>query len=722
MLRARPSPESPATGTATATAGKNSQPLALAASAFNSTSSTAVNQVFQWQAQAAGNDTAAPSGILNLLFGEGATKPSATGLNIASNGQITFATGQTFPGAGTVSSVELSAPSSDFTVSGSPLTTNGTLGLNWTVVPTNAATPNAIVKRDSNGSFNVAAVVATLGVSGNSTSNSTAGVEGQDSLGGYGVLGVAKGTSGQGVWGESYGTVFAANGQGADGVHGQAHSSAGSGVAGLNSDPNGKGVYAQGGGYGVYAWGLGTTSTGAYGGGGAYGVYGASSSTGTGVYGTGLTGVSGYNSTSTGGYGVLGSSTNGVGVYGSGPTGVTGASSTLVGVSGTGPMGVSGTDSSGSGTGVSGTSSGRNGVLGTSTNGYGVNGVSTNGTGVLGTGTYAGVHGNGNHFGVLGVGSTSAGGEGAEGDGYTGVVGVGINTGVYGQGPTDVYGDSTGGNGVYATSAHTSSGGWAVNAYGTSGATGVLAGSDTGYAAWFNGNANVDGTLSANVKQFKIDHPLDPANKYLVHASVESSEMMNIYTGNVTTDAQGVVTVQLPDWFEALNTDFRYQLTVIGQFAQAVIAQEIQDHKFEIRTNLPNVKVSWQVTGVRHDAFAKAHPLEVEPEKAENERGFYRNPELYGAPEEKAILWATAPKAMKQWKETRAKAAAARPGRKDGSRTRATRGLPSEPRLGSQVSYRSNNRRVAQALPALAFVRGHFCGGLFRKRLLPLFS
>ncbi len=88
----------PATGAATATVGKNSQPLSLAASAFSSTTSTAVNQNFQWQAEPASNDTSLPSGTLNLLFGEGATKPSETGLFIASNGQITFATGQTFPG------------------------------------------------------------------------------------------------------------------------------------------------------------------------------------------------------------------------------------------------------------------------------------------------------------------------------------------------------------------------------------------------------------------------------------------------------------------------------------------------------------------------------------------------------------------------------------------------------------------------------------------------
>jgi hypothetical protein len=110
----------PATGAATATVGKNSQPLNLAASAFNSTSSTAVNQTFQWQSEPVGNDTSTPSGTLNLLFGEGATKPSETGLNIASNGQISFATGQTFPGTGTITGIN--------TASGSGLTGGGTSG------------------------------------------------------------------------------------------------------------------------------------------------------------------------------------------------------------------------------------------------------------------------------------------------------------------------------------------------------------------------------------------------------------------------------------------------------------------------------------------------------------------------------------------------------------------------------------------------------------------
>jgi hypothetical protein len=667
----------PGAATATAGGGADSRALGFVASTFNSTSQAATNQVFHWQAEPTGNNTASPSATLNLLFATAPAVAAETGLSIASNGQITFATGQTFPGA--VTSVGLSAPSSDFTVSGSPLTANGTLGLNWTVAPTNANTPNAIVKRDSTGSFNVGALTATLAVSGNSTSTSTAGVDGTDTLGGIGVLGVAKGTSGQGVWGESFGTTFAANGQGADGVHGQAHSSSGSGVAGLNSDPNGKGVYAQGGGYGVYAFGTGTSSTGAYGSGGSYGVYGISN--GTGVYGNGLNGVFGYNNTSSGGYGVLGSSTNGVGVYGSGPTGVTGASSTLVGVSGSGPVGVSGTDSSGTGTGVSGTSSGGTGVSGSSTNGFGVSGSSTNAyavngnstgsvgvygssssyigvygsgpTGVSGQGGAVGVSGIGNSYGVSGYGNSGPGVYGTGNSGMTGVEGIGLGAG------TGVYASSTSGTGVIAT---VSSGGPAVNAYGGGSATGVLAGSDKGYAGWFNGNVTVEGTLSASTKDFKIDHPVDPANKYLVHASVESSEMMNIYTGNITTDAQGEATVQLPDWFESLNTDFRYQLTVIGVFAQAIVAHEIEQHQFQIRTNMPNVKVSWQVTGVRQDAYAKAHPLQVEEDKPEKERGFYIHPELYGAPEEKGILWSTAPKAMQEWQEARSKAAAAHPG------------------------------------------------------------
>jgi hypothetical protein len=136
----------------------------------------------------------------------------------------------------------------------------------------------------------------------------------------------------------------------------------------------------------------------------------------------------------------------------------------------------------------------------------------------------------------------------------------------------------------------------------------------------------VIGNFAATVKAFKIDHPLDPANKYLLHTSVESPDMKNLYDGIVTTDSNGLATVALPDWFQALNRDFRYQLTPIGTFAQAIVKDEIADDRFTIQTDRPGVKVSWQVTGIRHDAYAEAHRTQVEEDKPEAERGTFIEP------------------------------------------------------------------------------------------------
>jgi hypothetical protein len=162
-----------------------------------------------------------------------------------------------------------------------------------------------------------------------------------------------------------------------------------------------------------------------------------------------------------------------------------------------------------------------------------------------------------------------------------------------------------------------------------------------------NGNVNIAGNLSKGGGSFKIDHPLDPANKYLYHSFVESPDMMNVYNGNVVTNQRGVATVTLPDYFEALNQDFRYQLTVIGQFSQAIVAKEIGSNRFTIKTSKPGVKVSWQVTGIRHDAYADAHRIEVEVEKPPQEQGRYLHPELFGAPAEQAISYLSPPVPMK---------------------------------------------------------------------------
>jgi hypothetical protein len=150
-------------------------------------------------------------------------------------------------------------------------------------------------------------------------------------------------------------------------------------------------------------------------------------------------------------------------------------------------------------------------------------------------------------------------------------------------------------------------------------------------------NLNVVGTLSKGGGSFKIDHPLDPANKYLYHSFVESPDMMNVYNGNVTTNATGFATVELPDYFEALNRDFRYQLTVIGTFAQAIVKEKVKNNRFVIQTSEPNVEVSWQVTGIRQDPFANQQRIPETVEKPAGERGYYLHPSAFGLPAERGI-------------------------------------------------------------------------------------
>jgi hypothetical protein len=429
----------PASGTATATAGKNSQPQDFVASVFNSSTATAVAQKFQWQAEPISNNTASASGAMSLLYATGTAAPAETGLKINNKGLLTFASGQTFPGAGkgSVTSVGLSAPGSDFSVSGSPVTTSGTLALKWNTAPTSADTANAIVKRDSTGSFS-AANISLVALNANNSS----------------------------------GLAIIANSSGDAAILG-------------------------------------------------------------------------------------GSDTN-------------------------------------------------SGVAGTSVSGDGVFGDSVSGNGVEGDA------GGADGFGVYGTNSAED------------------SIAIYG---IDTTASSAGLVGIAP---------YALIANGS-----VLAGE-------FIGNVEVEGTLSKDSGSFKIDHPLDPANKYLYHSFVESPDMMNIYNGNVTTNAAGEAVITLPEWFETLNRDFRYQLTVLGQFAQAIVSSKVANHQFSIKTDKPDVEVSWQVTGIRQDAWANAHRIPVEEMKAEKERGFYRHPELYNAPPEKSISWARHPRVMNPIKAARA--------------------------------------------------------------------
>jgi hypothetical protein len=297
-------------------------------------------------------------------------------------------------------------------------------------------------------------------------------------------------------------------------------------------------------------------------------------------------------------------------------------------------------------------------ATGTAGYAYGVYGTtsSESGRGVFGWASSS----SGSSAGVAGQSSSQIG------KGVYGLAGSssGVNYGVYGATSSPdgygIYGENTAlgnyaqigapGYGVRALCADEDGTGVRGECHNGSYAYGVWGRSTTGYAGYFYGTTHVHGDLEVTgSKNFKIDHPLDPENMYLVHSCIESSERLNVYSGNVVLDARGEAWVQLPDWFEAINGDFRYDLTPIGAPGPNLyIAQKIQDGCFAIAGGSPGMEVSWQVTGVRQDPYALAHPMQVEVEKPEAERGSYLHPELYGQPETRSVEWATKPEAMRE--------------------------------------------------------------------------
>jgi hypothetical protein len=212
-----------------------------------------------------------------------------------------------------------------------------------------------------------------------------------------------------------------------------------------------------------------------------------------------------------------------------------------------------------------------------------------------------------------------------------------FGSGVYGWnnsigGSTSTYGvvgeaDGGAGRGVYGVATATSG-----IVYGVKGDA-----DSNGYGVYAGGNLGASG-----FKSFRIDHPQDPENRYLLHYSAEGPEPLNVYSGNITTDAQGIAWVTLPGWFEEINRDFRYLLTVVddgdvNDFVQAKVVQKIRGNRFSIKTSRPHVEVSWEVKGVRNDRWMRAHGAPVEVEKLGAERGTYQHPELYGKPKEMGL-------------------------------------------------------------------------------------
>lgn len=490
------------------------------------------------------------------------------------------------------------------------------------------------------------------------------GVQGESpNLGGRGLIGYASATSTEtvGVYGQSDSPLgrgvggYSASGTGVYGLSlsgfgMRAVSADGSGLLALGRDATPPAISAD---FGVVA------STRDPLGAGVLGV--AEDAGGTGVYGT---------SAASGAIGVRGQvgASDGIGVEGSGTIGVRGLSSAQ-GPSGSGVRGISVAT-------VPSAGEFNRGVWGTTNNGAGVFGevlTNTSGAGVVGHGaggSTAGVRGynaNGTAVGALSNSGTAlnassdtnygitaysvsgptaiyastnaANGRTLHGvaSGANGAALYGIGFGVNGFGAQGIFNGS--GNpvswGVYGQ--NTSTAGYGVEGYNPNG-IGVR-GNGGVYAGQFIGNVQVTGTLSKAAGSFKIDHPLDPANKYLYHSFVESPDMKNLYDGVVTLDARGEAWIELPAYFEALNQDFRYQLTALDAPAPALhVKHRLKDNRFMLAGGAPLQAISWQVTGTRKDAFAQAHRIPVEVDKPADERGKFLHPEAFGKPAARSVL------------------------------------------------------------------------------------
>jgi len=441
-----------------------------------------------------------------------------------------------------------------------------------------------------------------------------------------------------------------------------------------------------------------------------------------GVWGDSASGI-GAAGTSNSGDGVRGQSGKAVGVHGLGGRGTATKPPTLAGVFGESRNGPGVVGASDAAEGVHGESVGASGVSGvTRASEAGVIGVHASTTG-FGIGAVGGTLSS--DPGAVGVGGVAPTGTGVFGlsRGATGVRGVsGTASGLTPPGASAVWGDSQGGLGVYGgsasadgvhgeTTAGDRSGVAGINKADGGFGNGVFAYSDNGnglfargrngviswahpywnnnvaveglvfgnnaiavygyhdidakggYAGYFWGRVEVTGSLTKTGGGFRIDHPADPAHKYLNHSFVESSERKNVYDGVAVLGSKGEAAVALPAWVEAANRDFRYQLTPIGGAAPDLhVSRGLSRGRFRIAGGKPGLHVCWQVTGVRRDVWAKANPLVVEEPKRGPERGRYLHPTLHGQPEARAIERVRNPERSRRIEGMREEAAAAKRG------------------------------------------------------------
>lgn len=313
--------------------------------------------------------------------------------------------------------------------------------------------------------------------------------------------------------------------------------------------------------------------------------------------------------------------------------------------------------------------------------GYGVQGNSQSGTGILGTGI-TGIRGSssaGNGIGVAGS-ATASNGIGVFAESASGYAlatfgkswmqgNLGINEAfpnlplvVKGSVADTIYVQNTGGGRGVQVSTTTDTAIWAYTNTGLAGIDGRSASPSNAAIFGFNTNGTGTGagvygradsangyglfsqgrTGATGTKSFVIDHPLDPENKSLLHYSTEAPEPQNFYNGIVRTDDRGYATITLPAYFESINRDPRYTLTVIdetdsAEFVLAKVVQKIKGNSFVIRTSSPQVEVSWRIDAIRHDRWVEKNGAPSEVDKGAM-AGRYHDPSLYGQPESRGML------------------------------------------------------------------------------------
>lgn len=495
----------------------------------------------------------------------------------------------------------------------------------------------------------------TRGVSGVAHSGDGAGVVGEAtsdigfssggafysySVDGVGVRGHANATSGGAMGG-----LFRSNSTNGIGVYGHAIASSGFAIGGqfVSQSSDGHGIYSlasslSGTTSGVWGVSQSTEGRGIYGlanaaSGDSYGGYFVSlSSSGTGVFG--LAGEGGANfggrfeSLSESGTGVVGTASantgNSIGVLGRTESrmgsAVVGEATSSIGLSYAGRFSNAG--SPGYGVHAETTSTGGNTVAGYFRS-AGVGGI-----GVVGEATNSGIS-TGGYFTIASSGGNAVSGYSSSATGTTSA-GRFVN-------------QSTSGTGVYAEASALSGTTYGVWGFSNSASIGA-------YGVWAQGRSGASGT-----KSFRIDHPADPENKYLLHYSAESPEVINFYSGKVTLDEAGEAIVELPAYFARVNKDPRYTLTAVGApMPMLHVAVEISDDaiavgekaapgdavpvcSFRIAGGAPGAKVSWRVEAVRNDLWMRHRAAPVEAEKEGRVKGTYQHPEFYGLPAERGI-------------------------------------------------------------------------------------